>query len=67
MFNLERVEAFFDEVDEYAWSDRGVEAGEVWVVASAVLGLRLGVFGCGDERPSETKKERYLRIGGVIA
>ena len=45
MFDLERVEAFLDEVDEDARSDRGVEAGELWGVPSAALGLGLAPGG----------------------
>ena len=45
VFDLERVEAFLDEVDEDARSDRGVEAGELWGVPSAALGLGLAPGG----------------------
>lgn len=41
MFDAERVEAFLDEVDEDAGSDRGVEAGELRCIPLAVLGLGL--------------------------
>ena len=41
MLDLQRVEALFDEVDEDAGSDSGVEARELWTVPSAALRLRL--------------------------
>ena len=41
VLDLQRVEALFDEVDEDAGSDSGVEARELWTVPSAALRLGL--------------------------
>ena len=45
VFDAERVEAFLDEVDEDAGSDRSVEAGELRCIPLAVLGLGLAPSG----------------------
>ena len=67
VFDPERVEAFFNEVDEDAWSDRGVETGELRGVASTVLSLGLGYFREMRRLTIGKWGRGDLRIGGGIA
>lgn len=63
VFDPELVQTVFDEVDQDARSDRGVEAREVRGILPTVLSLRLVANPVRVSRPSE--KERQKKAGAL--